>query len=245
MRGRLAVRKSEIDRLRDALAQAEQDVARLRKESKALDAAQADLDQATVDEFLGDLEPAAYERQRADLEARRRDVAERLSRTEVIVATLSRRCAEQVEEAGRQREAEIRGEIDQHVSRAEEHRAKAASEDRLAEEATERLASAEAETVSAVAAFLPSFDPAGARRAGDLERQRIETARWWARAKPHKPEQWPAELRSLIRAEIDVLKAKAEAENAQLREASEASLAAFGMSEQSREWIRQGRPVNG
>jgi cytochrome c-type biogenesis protein CcmH/NrfG len=82
---------TELDRLRSALDAAKADRARLKSEAATLDAAGRELAELTADEYLGTIAPDEFERRRAELETRRRDVQERRDRTETIVATLARR----------------------------------------------------------------------------------------------------------------------------------------------------------
>jgi hypothetical protein len=145
-----------------------------------------------------------------ELETRRRDVGERLARMETIVGALARRAAEQAEQAAaRETEAAIAAEIAAHTTRAEELRSEAAREEQAATKGRERLAVAEAETIAAVAEFLPDFDKERALRAQSAVRQRAEQARWWAKNHPHDPGDWPLALREAIPAAIDALKERA------------------------------------
>jgi hypothetical protein len=99
--------EKDLSRLRDAVAAAKDERARLAAEAEQLDGAERELNELSADEFLGTIPPDAYQRRRADLDGRRRDLRDRRQRVDATVATLARRASELAEQIARDRQAEI------------------------------------------------------------------------------------------------------------------------------------------
>lgn len=73
-------------------------------------------------------------------------------------------------------------------------------------------------------------DPASKAHVETLEVQEREQIQWFAQHRPHRPDEWPVELRDQIAARVEQMRAENEASRARLKRDSEASLAAVGIT---------------